>query len=193
MKYYAVKKGRKIGVYENWKECEEQIKGFNGAVFKSFSSLIDANNFIEEKEDNQEYTFPTCYVDGSFDKTTGRYSFGGILLINGKELFFKKAFQADEYSVYRNVAGEIKGASYIINYSIKNGIKKLIICYDYLGIEKWYTGEWKANSKIATEYVNFLTQVKDKIEVEFVKIKSHTNNKYNDIADKLAKEALGIK
>ena len=34
---------------------------------------------------------------------------------------------------------------------------------------------------------------KEKIDVKFVKVKSHSNDHYNDIADKLAKEALGIK
>ena len=29
--------------------------------------------------------------------------------------------------------------------------------------------------------------------VKFVKVKSHSNDHYNDIADKLAKEALGIR
>ena len=36
-------------------------------------------------------------------------------------------------------------------------------------------------------------RVKDKIHVVFHKVKSHTNNYYNDYADRLAKDALGIK
>ena len=39
----------------------------------------------------------------------------------------------------------------------------------------------------------FRDNVKDKIEVIFHKVKGHSNNHYNDLADKLAKEALGIK
>ncbi len=37
-KYYAVLKGRKTGIFESWSECEEQIKGFGGAVYKSFKT-----------------------------------------------------------------------------------------------------------------------------------------------------------
>ncbi|MCD4745088.1 MAG: ribonuclease H family protein [Bacteroidales bacterium] len=35
-KYYAVWKGRETGVFTSWKQCEKQIKGFTGAVYKSF-------------------------------------------------------------------------------------------------------------------------------------------------------------
>ena len=31
-----------------------------------------------------------------------------------------------------------------------------------------------------------------KIDIKFVKVKGHSGDKYNDIADKLAKKALGI-
>ena len=41
-------------------------------------------------------------------------------------------------------------------------------------------------------YVNFLQTIKGKLKVSFQKIKSHTGNEYNEMADKLAKEALGI-
>ena len=35
-KYYAVRKGREIGIFTDWSECEKQIKGYSGAEFKSF-------------------------------------------------------------------------------------------------------------------------------------------------------------
>ena len=134
----------------------------------------------------------TAYVDGSYDNNTKCYSFGGVLIINSKVYKFNKKYDPDMYSDLRNVAGEIKGAGFIINYAIKRGIKTLDIYYDYLGIEKWYSGEWKANSSIAIEYQKFAQMAKTKIEVTFHKVKSHTNNLYNDMADVLAKEALGL-
>ena len=59
-------------------------------------------------------------------------------------------------------------------------------------IEKWYKKEWKASSIISIAYVDFCEKIYDKLEVSFHKIKSHSNNKYNDMADKLAKKALNI-
>ena len=48
MKYYAVARGRKPGVYLTWKECKEQVDGFSGAKFKSFSSCEEALGYISE-------------------------------------------------------------------------------------------------------------------------------------------------
>jgi len=43
-KYYVVWSGRNTGVYDTWEKCRNQVFGFEGAVYKSFSSLEEANN-----------------------------------------------------------------------------------------------------------------------------------------------------
>lgn len=35
-RYYVVWKGKRPGVFSSWSECEEQVKGIEGAVYKSF-------------------------------------------------------------------------------------------------------------------------------------------------------------
>lgn len=193
MKYYAVKIGKNPGIYENWDECKENVIGFEGAIYKSFSSYEDAQAFLEDKKDEIKTSdVPVAYVDGSFNPKTEDYSFGAVLFYEGKELRFKKKYEKDEFSVHRNVAGEIKGAGFIINYCINHNIKNLDLYYDYEGIHSWYSGLWKANTPIAQKYVEFAKSARSKINVNFIKVKSHTNVYYNDIVDMLAKEALGI-
>ncbi|MHA8110228.1 ribonuclease H family protein [Lactobacillaceae bacterium Melli_B4] len=51
-KYYAVKRGRKPGIYNSWAECKEQVSGFNGARFKGFTELAAAQAFIDGKEES---------------------------------------------------------------------------------------------------------------------------------------------
>ncbi len=41
-KYYVVWSGRKTGIFNTWAECEKQVKGFQGARFKSFESKAEA-------------------------------------------------------------------------------------------------------------------------------------------------------
>ncbi|XP_005099284.1 ribonuclease H1 [Aplysia californica] len=48
--YYAVKRGRKPGVYHSWPECHEQVKGFSNPVFKKFSSSEDALEFVHNSK-----------------------------------------------------------------------------------------------------------------------------------------------
>lgn len=192
MKYYAVKHQDGKDIFTSWDACKEYMIGKKKIQQKSFLSLEEAEEFLNDEEAKTKFDLPTAYIDGSYDATTGCYSFGGVLILDGTHHTFSKKYEADAYSDARNVAGEIKGAGYIINYAIKKGIKELNIIYDYEGIEKWYTGVWKANSPIAQVYVKFRNEVKNKIKLHFIKVKSHSNNKYNDMADKLAKSALGI-
>ena len=44
-KYYAVKKGLTPGIYETWAECEANVKGFPGAEYKGFATLMEAEEY----------------------------------------------------------------------------------------------------------------------------------------------------
>ncbi|KAK7711707.1 hypothetical protein SLS57_008000 [Botryosphaeria dothidea] len=55
-RFYAVQAGRKPGVYSNWNDCLAQVKGFKGAVYKSFPSTAEAEAFVSgtSSSDNPE-------------------------------------------------------------------------------------------------------------------------------------------
>ena len=43
--YYVVKKGIVPGIYRTWNDCQEQVKGYPGAVYKKFDNMQEAYNF----------------------------------------------------------------------------------------------------------------------------------------------------
>ena len=90
----------------------------------------------------------------------------------------------------RNVAGEIKGAMCDMQWAIDNNKKNLYIYYDFTGIENWAKGNWKANKKGTREYREYYNSIKDRLNVEFIKVKAHSGDHYNDEADQLAKDAI---
>ena len=47
MKYYAVHKGHKKGVFDNWGECQSSISGYSNAIFKKCDTQSEANYFSE--------------------------------------------------------------------------------------------------------------------------------------------------
>ncbi len=47
-KFYVVWQGRQPGVYASWADCEQQVKGFPGAKFKSFSTRSEAERAFSE-------------------------------------------------------------------------------------------------------------------------------------------------
>jgi ribonuclease HI len=47
-KFYAVRKGRKPGIYTSWSEAQTQINGYSGAEYKSFTTRSAALQFIQQ-------------------------------------------------------------------------------------------------------------------------------------------------
>jgi ribonuclease HI len=47
-KFYTVWKGRNTGVFKTWKECEQQVKGYPGALYASFMDFDEANRAFNE-------------------------------------------------------------------------------------------------------------------------------------------------
>ena len=45
-KFYAVKRGRKTGLFTVWAECAAQVKGFQGAVYKGFMTEEEARAWL---------------------------------------------------------------------------------------------------------------------------------------------------
>ncbi|MDN6386052.1 MAG: ribonuclease, partial [Alkalibacterium sp.] len=95
-----------------------------------------------------------------------------------------------KYAESFQIAGECFGALNAIRWAIKNGYKELSIYYDYLGIEMWATGQWRANKIVSKDYVKYFRSYASKIDVSFIKVKAHTGVTYNERADELAKRAL---
>ena len=197
MKYYAVKNGRKIGIFETWDECKEQVSGFSGAEYKSFTKKEDALAFLgiggQESFDFMAENVTKAYVDGSYNIETKEFSFGAVLLLDGKELTFSEKFADSDLAEMRNVAGEIKGAEFVMRYCRENGIREIEIYYDYEGISAWAEGRWKTNKDGTVAYKKAYDELSRFVSVTFCKVKGHSGDKYNDMADRLAKEALGIK
>lgn len=54
-KYYVVWSGKLPGIYTDWKEAELQIKGFEGAKFKSYETENEANKAFSEKAEKHIY------------------------------------------------------------------------------------------------------------------------------------------
>ena len=49
-KVYVVRRGCRPGLYLSWAECEQQVKGFSGARYKSFKSWSEAEEWLHARE-----------------------------------------------------------------------------------------------------------------------------------------------
>lgn len=136
-----------------------------------------------------------AYVDGSYNTVTNCYGYG--IVFNPGDSFNEIRISSDpfknSYSVHRNVAGEVFGALKAVEIAIESGYSSIELNFDYSGIEMWATNKWSANNEMTQMYKDKMEKYRKEIKITFNKIKSHSNDKYNDIADLLAKKAIGAK
>lgn len=192
-KYYAVKKGLKTGIFRTWEECKASVNGYSGAVYKSFKTEGEAERFLHDEEQDPGIPgFVEIYVDGSYNSVTGDFSYGMVVLDGEQTKTYYQSFHNEELSSMRNVAGEIKGAQAAMQYALDHGIPKIAIYHDYEGIAKWCLGLWKTNKEGTKAYKAFYEEARKEIEIRFVKVTGHSGDTYNEMADRLAKEALGL-
>jgi ribonuclease HI len=88
-KFYGVRVGREVGVYETWKECQEQTKHFSKAEFKSFPSREEAEEWVYppepstdsepfSDEESSEEGIIKVYTDGACSNNGTPYAKAGI-------------------------------------------------------------------------------------------------------------------
>ena len=199
-KVYAVRKGRTTGLFMSWDDCKAQVDGFAGAEYKSFADPAEAMAYLGLTDEPKAGTdsFPEgvrAYVDGSFDSASGRFSCGVVIIEtsedgNSETTELNAAFDDAEAAQQRNVAGEIMGSKLAIDHCMANGIKSVEIYHDYEGIGAWADRRWKANNPLTQGYRDYVAEARKSIDIKFVKVKAHAGNRYNELADKLAKKAL---
>ncbi len=209
-KYYGVRKGKITGIFHSWEDCRASVQEYPGAEYKGFATLEEAKaymggsfvlHFAEESDGmNPQAGVPQrlpdpgwllAYVDGSYNDAVKKYAFGCVFLLPDGRIFTEYGNGDNEQSLrHRNVTGEMLGAMFAVRFAILNGFAGLELCYDYQGIEKWVTGEWKAKTELTRKYAEAMRRWRTGIELRFTKVTAHSNVYYNELADKLAKTGL---
>lgn len=206
--YYAVKKGKKTGIFRTWDACRASVEGCPGAEYKGFARLEEAESYLgiaggepaEEACTGTEAGVPAevpeegtllAYVDGSYDDSLKKYAFGCVFILPDGRVCTEYGNGDREQSLqHRNVTGEMLGAMYAVRTAMASDFSKIDIRYDYEGIEKWVTGQWRAKTELTGKYAASMREWGKSIKICFTKVAAHTNVYYNELADKTAKTGL---
>jgi ribonuclease HI len=184
-KFYAIKTPNESKIVMTWAECEKLTHGVKGVLFKSFGSRAEAEAWIS----GMEAPVPDgirVFVDGSFSPDFPKSGWAFVVTENDVEIARGSgitAFDAES----RNIDGEVMASFQAMRWLDSND-KTGTICHDYEGIARWAKGEWQAKSNIAKRYVAAAQPYLHR--VSFEKVEAHTGVKWNELVDKLAKEAI---
>lgn len=107
-KYYTVWSGKQPGVYDTWEDCERQVKGVEGAKYKSFPTRQEAEDAlnsspleyfspavrrevqkmnIADLPLNERPVYPALAVDGACSGNPGMMEYRGVDAATGNEIF----------------------------------------------------------------------------------------------------------
>lgn len=182
-----------------------QVKKFSGAEYKGFNNIVDARKYLQSGKKLKQSTSGSikntmqspyiingtemkAYVDGSYNSKLKIYGSGIVVIIN--EIVVKMTGfcgNQKKYLSLENTSGEIFATIYAISYAISQNIKTLHIYYDCDSVVKWTNEDAKLNHSLALKYRDFVRKNSEIIELVFHKVKSHSGDKYNEIADNLAR------
>jgi ribonuclease HI len=162
-KYYVVWKGRKPGIFTSWAECEEQVKGFAAAQYKSFDSLKEAeaayrSNYEAFKgkpvskgkwrEASLKPILPSICVDAACNGAPGDLEYRGVYTDSEEEIFHFGPFPEGTNNVGEFLA-IVHALSWLEKHKRGSGEgKQLPIYSDSLNAIAWvYTGQCKTKLK----------------------------------------------
>ncbi|KZL89776.1 viroplasmin family protein [Clostridium magnum] len=208
-KVYAIKEGFDSAnnckvenkIVNTWAECLKYVKGVKGAKYKSFEDINDANKYLSEGskllkkgEDSYPEDCLHIYVDGSYNISTEKYSYGVVAVRNNVVEYIESTSAKDNSQKnIRQIAGELEGAVKGVQYALSKGDKKVVIFHDYEGICHHATGFWERREESSVEYYNKMNKlINGGIEVIFVKVDSHTGDLFNELVDEKCKEKLSV-
>ena len=132
------------------------------------------------------------YVDGSYSTSSPTIYAGAYILIDPttNQIIYEASGCGNKAVNMRNVAGELTATMRGTQMALRLA-RKAVIFYDYQGIEAWITGEWKARKPETQAYYNFMLKYVYPVKrIQFVKVKAHSGNMFNEMVDDLSKEAL---
>ena len=138
--YYVVWQGRVPGIYDSWEACQTQVKGAEGAKYKGFASLAEAEqafasspeNYIVRKTQNIPNTLntpnnqntpipspllPALAVDAACSGNPGVMEFRGVVADTGTEVFRRGPYQAGTNNIGEFLA-LVLGLAYLKKHNL---------------------------------------------------------------------------
>lgn len=207
--FYAVVKGVRPGLYRLWSGkdgAEEQVRGFLGAVYKGFTTLEDALDYLharsvktEEHADHQpreRYSDGRIHIftDGGAINNPGPGGYGVVLIYQGRRKELSQGFQQTtnnrmELRACIAALESLKKAESAVIYSDSRYVVDNI---SKGHAQRWRHNGWLTLAKKPVENADLWRRLLDLVDLynpEFVWVKGHGGARENERCDQLAQAA----
>jgi ribonuclease HI len=213
-KYYAVSRGFLPGIYTAWygpRGAEEQVRGYAGAIYKGFTTLSEAQQWIESAGGSSQSASSrspskiadepgplheriVIYTDGGCMGNPGPGGYGAIILDGERRTELSRGFR-----MTTNNRMELMACIAALD-TLKNPAEVLLHSdsrYVVNGIGKGWASRWRANGWMRTkseaaENADLWEKLLDQCSVHrvrFVWVHGHAGDRENERCDRLANDA----
>ena len=190
--FYAVRNGRKRGVYKTWPECKQQVCKFSGAQFRRFEDQEEAHLFAfgEKKEKASNEGVTRVYTDGACRSNPGGPCAAAALYMNeeGKEISRVQYLGKGT----NNIAELEAHLSRMLTHRGVSRDRTIMVSDSQYAINV-VQGIWKAKAN-----VDLIHKIREKLKslqslgkpVEFEWVKAHHVDPLNNRVDHLATQEI---
>lgn len=161
------------------------IKNIVEEIWEKLEEAVNKTRSTNKKSLNYNVDDILIYVDGSFYNNGYGY---GLAVVKNDELIFSDYGYIEEklFREQNNIGGELVASIKAMEWCKKNNITNVFILHDYVGVAKFANGTFKAKTPSTSFYHNKMKQFGS--IPKFIKVAAHSNNKWNDFVDNLAKK-----
>jgi len=142
------------------------------------------------------------YTDGSCDPNPGQGGWGVLVLIFKENKLMKslklQGYSANTTNNRMELLACIKALEYVEfvekprSITILSDSQYVVSCIQERWYEKWISKNWHG-VKNPDLWKDFLDRLGRYLRIQFIKVKGHSENKFNDLADTFANEASILK
>lgn len=137
--YYVVRRGRSPGLYKDYEQALEKVKGFPHGRMKKIVGYDRAMAYLNKDlmtlEFREEADVPRVYIDGSYMQHIGMAGFGYVVEQEGKIVHRNSGVILDSDMLnLHSLGAEVFALLRAMEWGLSNGAKELHVIYDSTAI-----------------------------------------------------------
>lgn len=131
-----------------------------------------------------------AFADGSYNEAAKTCGFSCVYISAYSVQHCSGTLCDPDAIKLRNVAGELMAVIQAVNYAAFNNYSEITIVHDFAGDEDLINS--KNSNPFIQRYGKWMKEQKKNIKISFVHVETHSGNRFNNTADRLAKNATAI-
>ena len=188
--WWAVRCGRRIGLFGSWSEYQRSVYGYSGAESRGFFSRDEAEEYLEEESDGERHA--ALFADGAArSNPNGPSGAGGVLYDCDWRGTVQFSFTITSYSHYLGVGSnncaEYEALIIGLQEALDCGVTHLRAHMDSQLVVRQMRGTYQVRSETLRPLYWQAQQLAGEFE-SFTLL--HIGREFNRTADQLAKAAI---